>query len=101
MGRFQRSNRFTPACRQANACRLCTGLLSRKVRPMFFNLLPRWCYRASKSTQRGHLARRSFRPQLEWLEDRVVPSTFNVTTHADVVNATDGKLSLREAISRA
>ena len=69
---------------------------------MVFNMLPRWWYSASKSTQRGRRpARRSFRPQLEWLEDRVVPSTFNVTTHADVVDPNDGKLSLREAITRA
>ncbi len=42
-----------------------------------------------------------FRPRLEALEDRTVPSTFNVTTLADVVDATDGVLSLREAILQA
>jgi hypothetical protein len=35
------------------------------------------------------------------LEDRLVPATFTVTTPLDVVNANDGKLSLREAISQA
>jgi CSLREA domain-containing protein len=35
------------------------------------------------------------------LEDRLVPATFLVTTTLDVVDAADGKLSLREAISAA
>lgn len=38
---------------------------------------------------------------VECLEDRLVPATLNVTTFADVVDANDGQLSLREAISRA
>src|SRR5262245_1467740 len=42
-----------------------------------------------------------FRPQLETLEDRTVPSTLTVTTAADVVDANDGVLSLREAINAA
>jgi predicted outer membrane repeat protein len=39
--------------------------------------------------------------RVEPLEDRTMPSTFTVTTPLDVVSATDGKLSLREAISAA
>jgi hypothetical protein len=38
---------------------------------------------------------------LEPLEDRAVPATFTVNTALDVVNPTDGKLSLHEAITRA
>src|SRR5262249_11190542 len=42
------------------------------------------------------------RLRLERLEDRTVPATvFQVTTPLDVVNPTDGKLSLREAITQA
>src|SRR5262249_7694298 len=41
------------------------------------------------------------RPRLEILEDRAVPATFNVTTTADVVDANDGLLSLREAVQQA
>jgi CSLREA domain-containing protein len=44
---------------------------------------------------------RPTRLRLEYLEDREVPATFTVTTFADVVDPADGKLSLREAISRA
>src|SRR5262245_50781767 len=44
---------------------------------------------------------RSIVPTLEILEDRWAPATFTVTTKADVINANDGKLSLREAITRA
>src|SRR5262249_42127376 len=44
---------------------------------------------------------RSFRPSIESLEDRRVPTTFFVTTVADVVDRTDGVLSLREAIKAA
>jgi len=39
--------------------------------------------------------------RLEYLEDRSVPATFNVTTTLDVVDSGDGKLSLREAITKA
>jgi Ca2+-binding RTX toxin-like protein len=39
--------------------------------------------------------------RLELLEDRMAPAVFNVTTPADVVNANDGLLSLREAILAA
>src|SRR5262245_10185087 len=46
-------------------------------------------------------ARRVFQPGVERLEDRLTPTTFTVTTIGDVVNDTDGKLSLREAISKA
>src|SRR5437868_4056196 len=44
---------------------------------------------------------RSFRPRIECLEDRLAPATVMVTTVADVVNPRDGKVSLREAITRA
>lgn len=43
----------------------------------------------------------SYRPLLERLEDRVVFSTFSVTTPLDTVNSSDALLSLREAISAA
>src|SRR5262245_18737340 len=38
---------------------------------------------------------------LEILEDRLAPATFAVTTKLDVFDPADGKLSLREAVSRA
>jgi len=41
------------------------------------------------------------RLRLEFLEDRSVPATFNVTTTLDVVDPADGKFSLREAITKA
>src|SRR5262245_13303944 len=41
------------------------------------------------------------RPTLEILEDRLAPAIFKVTTTADVLDTNDGKLSLREAITRA
>ena len=44
--------------------------------------------------------RRRFMSRLEWLEVRVVPSTFTVTTTLDAV-ANDGRTSLREAITAA
>src|SRR5262245_22372753 len=46
------------------------------------------------------LRTRSFRPSIESLEDRAVPATFLVNTFDDAI-ANDGRLSLREAISRA
>lgn len=46
-------------------------------------------------------ARPSSRLRLECLEDRLVPATFNVNTTLDIVNLTDGKRSLREAITAA
>lgn len=42
-----------------------------------------------------------FRPRLESLEDRATPATFTVNTPFDVVNPSDDRLSLREAIGRA
>jgi predicted outer membrane repeat protein len=47
------------------------------------------------------LAARKARLRLEPLEDRSVPATFKVTTTLDVVNPTDGKRSLREAITKS
>jgi len=51
-------------------------------------------------TKRSGPARR-FIPRLQPLEERLTPATFYVTTAADVVSATDGRQSLREAITRA
>src|SRR6516164_4650399 len=42
-----------------------------------------------------------FRPRLEALEDRWMPSTLTVTTPLDEVNPNDDVLSLREAIKQA
>src|SRR5687767_8498900 len=42
-----------------------------------------------------------YRPMFECLEDRLAPATITVTTRADVVKPGDGKISLREAITRA
>jgi hypothetical protein len=44
---------------------------------------------------------RRARPAVEVLEDRCTPATFTVTTAADVVDAADGVLSLREAVAQA
>jgi predicted outer membrane repeat protein len=44
---------------------------------------------------------RSFRPGVEALEDRLTPATIPVTTFADIVDPGDGRLSLREAVTRA
>ena len=41
------------------------------------------------------------RLHIEALEDRLVLATFTVTTNLDVVDASDGVLSLREAIADA
>jgi len=43
-------------------------------------------------------AARSFRPQLEVLEDRAVPATLTVNTTLDVLGHDNGLLSLRQAI---
>src|SRR5262245_29680327 len=50
---------------------------------------------------RKHRCSRRFVPDLEGLEDRLVPATFTVNTTLDLVNSSDGQLSLREAITRA
>src|SRR5205823_2052067 len=42
-----------------------------------------------------------FKPMVEMLEDRLVLSTFTVNTTHDELTAGDGKLSLREAITKA
>src|SRR5262245_26723783 len=64
---------------------------------MTLNLLRLWRKRLHWTLK----ARGRQRPQLEVLEDRLTPAPLLVTTRADVVNEGDGKLSLREAISRA
>ena len=46
-------------------------------------------------------ARRDVRPRLECLEDRAVPATFTVNSTLDNQTPGDGKLTLREAITRA
>ncbi len=53
----------------------------------------------SRTAARRRPAR--FRPGLEILEGRDVPSTLTVTTPLDEVNPNDGVLSLREAIQQA
>src|SRR5262245_12583630 len=55
--------------------------------------------RASRAPQRPAAPR--FRPRLEALEERWLPSTLSVTTALDVVDPNDGVVSLREAISDA
>ncbi len=73
---------------------------------MGFSSFRSWLGRTLPSTPRGagllgRRPKRSCRPSLEELEGRNVPATFVVTTGLDVVNPNDGRLSLREAISRA
>jgi predicted outer membrane repeat protein len=75
---------------------------------MRFSSIHSWLKGAGKATLRGlHKTGPSRRPKrtcrlgLEVLEDRLVPATFTVTTPLDVVDAADGQLSLREAITRA
>jgi len=59
------------------------------------SLLSRWLGSGRPSTRPRVL------PRLEVLEDRTTPSTFTVTTALDVVNASDGVTSLREAVALA
>jgi predicted outer membrane repeat protein len=75
---------------------------------MWFSSVLCWLHETKKSTPRGRpeagasrRPKRTCRPRLEVLEDRLVPSTFTVTTPLDVVAANDGQLSLREAITQA
>ena len=54
-----------------------------------------------KSAKPARRAHRRLVSRLEGLEERALPATFTVTTALDVVNPTDGKLSLRESINAA
>lgn len=54
----------------------------------------------SPNRNRSHSQTR-FRPALESLGERLMPSTLSVTTAADVVDLDDGAVSLREAIAAA
>src|SRR3954463_6404422 len=63
------------------------------------NLLARWFGKSAGAGRRPRT--RACGLRLEALEDRMMPATISVTTFADVVNPADGKVSLREAISRA
>src|SRR5262245_53868368 len=64
---------------------------------------PTWLKRLSSKISNRH--RRPIRRRndlhLELLEDRLSPAVYNVTTTADLVNANDTVLSLREAILAA
>jgi CSLREA domain-containing protein len=55
----------------------------------------------SRNRRVSDRASRPFRLRVESLEDRAAPATFTVNTTLDEVVASDGKLSLREAITRA
>src|SRR6266496_5928085 len=66
---------------------------------MLFNLFRRYSPQATRVGQ-PRIAKR-LRPWFDALEDRHMPSTFMVNTVLDVVNPADGKLALREAITKA
>ena len=57
----------------------------------------RWLKRTFSKTRSLHPIRQPGRLWLEELEDRSVPTVYNVTTTADVVDPNDGLLSLRES----
>src|SRR5262245_36677149 len=59
----------------------------------------RYSSRTDPGAKQGHRSRP--RLAVEVLEDRLTPATIVVTTPADVVASGDGKVSLREAITRA
>src|SRR5262245_36609174 len=42
-----------------------------------------------------------FRPSVQRLERRETPTVYNVDTTSDIINASDGLLSLREAVRAA
>jgi len=64
-------------------------------------MLSRWLARSRTSHPCPHRRQPRTRLSLEPLEVREVPATFTVTTPLDAVSPTDGKLSLREAVTRA
>ncbi|HYV36662.1 MAG TPA: hypothetical protein VE988_13215 [Gemmataceae bacterium] len=72
-------------------------------------IAPGWGERQHRSRSPRRTPAARFRPQLEFLEDRVTPSTLTVTTALDVFDGgtaanpagPDKRLSLREAISAA
>ncbi len=66
----------------------------------FWKSLRRNPVRQPRSNRRGATSQVRFRPQIEFLEDRLAPATFNVTTFSDVLGGTNGgpNYSLRQAI---
>src|SRR5690349_10553319 len=73
---------------------------TRRSSSMFMSL-GRWFQRQCRQNLRVTLPlrRRRARLQVEWLEDRVVPATIDVTTTADVFGGATA--SLRNAIQQA
>jgi len=57
--------------------------------------------KAERLSDHGKRRGGAFRPQVEYLEDRLTPAMLFVNTHADPANPTHGVLSLREAIMEA
>src|SRR5207249_1542006 len=72
-----------------------------EVAPMTLTWLSRRHGAQTRRRTDPGLGSRPGRLRLECLEDRVTPSTFTVNTTLDEVTPGDGKLSLREAITRA
>src|SRR5579863_6701425 len=57
---------------------------------MFFPSLSKLKQRLSRFARRGRQSKKSFRPRLEGLEDRVVPADFRVTAQLQVLSASVG-----------